>query len=151
LTYEITIVELPERHAAVISGHVEMAGIPEFLGGAFGEVMSVVDIARIAGPPFARYSMPADGFDIEAGFPVTEPVTPTGRVEAATLPGGPAATLLHRGSYEAIADAYGVLMRWVSENGYLPTGAPWESYLDEPDVPEPRTLVTVPVRRATAD
>ena len=30
------------------------------------------------------------------------------------------------------------------DDGYRPSGAPWESYLDEPDVSEPRTMVYLP-------
>ena len=32
----------------------------------------------------------------------------------------------------------------MSEAGAEPAGAPWESYLDEPGVPEPRTEVVLP-------
>jgi effector-binding domain-containing protein len=148
MAYEISIVELPEQDVAVVSGHVAVDGIGEFLGGAFGEIMGALDGVQIVGPPFARYAMPDEGFDVMAGFPVSGPVAPSGRVEADRLPGGPAATTMHVGSYEAVAAAFEAVQAWVAENGYVVSGDPWESYLDEPDVPEPRTLVTFPVRRA---
>ena len=148
MAYEISIVELPEQDVAVVRGHVAVDGIGEFLGGAFGEIMGALDGVHIVGPPFARYAMPDEGFDVMAGFPVSGPVPTSGRVEADRLPGGPAATTMHVGSYEAVAAAFEAVQGWVAENGYVVAGDPWESYLDEPDVPDPRTLVTFPVRRA---
>jgi effector-binding domain-containing protein len=150
MTYEITVSVTQAQDAAVVAGHVDTTGIPEFLGGAFGEVMAVVDGSAVAGPPFARYVMVDDGFDIVAGFPVASPVTPSGRVVATTLPGGTKAMLLYRGSYEGIAEAWTAMESWVAENGYVVDADPWESYLDGPDVAEPRTLITWPVRRAEA-
>ena len=43
--------------------------------------------------------------------------------------------------------AYEALETYLSKNGYEPAGAAWECYLDEPDVPEPRTKVYQPARR----
>ncbi len=58
------------------------------------------------------------------------------------------ATATHRGDYAAIGATYGALNDWVVANGHVVTGQPWESYLDEPDVPEPRTRVHLPCARA---
>ena len=148
MTYEISLVELPEQDVAVVRGHVAVDGIGEFLGGAFGEIMGALDGVEIVGPPFARYAMPDEGFDVMAGFPVSAPVTHVGRVEADRLPGGPAATTMHVGSYEAVAAAFEAVQGWVAAArvrrrrramGVLPRRS---------EVPEPRTLVTFPVRPA---
>lgn len=146
MTYEITLVDLPEQDAAVVRGHVAVDGIGEFLGGAFGEIMGALHGVEIVGPPFARYAMPDEGFDVMAGFPVSSPVTQVGRVEPDRLPGGPAATTMHVGSYEGVAAAFEAVQAWVADHGFVVAGDPWESYLDEPEVPEPRTLITFPVR-----
>ena len=58
--------------------------------------------------------------------------------------GGPVVSVVHRGSYDTVAAAYELLLRSVSDAGGQPAGAPWESYLDEPGVPEPRTEVVLP-------
>lgn len=146
MTYEITLVDLPEQDAAVVRGHVAVDGIGEFLGGAFGEIMGALHGVEIVGPPFARYAMPDEGFDVMAGFPVSSPVTQVGRVEPDRLPGGPAATTMHVGSYEGVAAAFKAVQAWVADHGFVVAGDPWESYLDEPEVLEPRTLITFPVR-----
>ena len=156
-TYEVRMADLQEQRAAVVCGRLTMDRIAEFLGGAFAEVMQSVSAQGLhpAGPPFARYrfldgqGVAAGGqveLDIEAGFPVSGTLTPTGRGEASTLPGGHVATTLHVGSYDALGAAYDAAQQFLTDEGYEVAGAPWECYLDGPDVPEPRTEVFMPCR-----
>lgn len=146
--YEITSVELQAQPTAVVRGHVDTAGLPEFLGGAFGETMQALagQQRAPAGPPFARFRTSGTGFDVEAGFPSTGPVSGSGRVEAGELPGGPAAEVLHRGDYASVGEAYAAAEKWLAEHRYTPNGDAWEEYLDEPGVAEPRTVVHMPYR-----
>lgn len=149
-TGTIEITERTAQPAAVVRGHVATDGIAAFVGGAFGEVAELLEREHgdVAGPPFARYHRTPDGFDVEAGFPAAGPFEPAGRVQRDDLPAGPTAMVMNVGSYEGIAAAYEALMAWVTEHGYVPDGDPWESYLDGPEVPEPRTLISVPCRPA---
>lgn len=146
-TYDISIVQLEPQDAAVVCGRLGHGEFPAFLGAAFGEVLAAVGMPAVTGPPFCRMDMDGDAFLVEAGFPVAAPVTPVGRVEASTLPGGPAATVTNVGPYESVAPAYFAIEAWLREHGYVPTGAPWEAYLDGPEVAAPRTVVTWPCRR----
>ncbi len=148
MEYHIDRMDLDVQPTAVIRAHVPVEGIPAFLGGAFGEVLGVLAAQGLhpTGPPFARYGMGGDGFDVEAGFPSSAQVSPTGRVEACELPGGPAIVVLHRGPYDGVAAAYGAVEEWLAANQWTATGAPWESYLDGPEVGEPRTVVHWPAR-----
>jgi effector-binding domain-containing protein len=148
--YEIELVDLREQPAAVVRGSVTQDTIPAFLGEAFGAVMAAVagQGNAVAGPPFARWRPTDTGFDAEAGFPCKVPLTPSGRVEPTVLPGTWATRVLHVGDYAGVAGAYQAAERWIVENGYVATGSPWESYLDEPDVAEPRTLVFQPCTEA---
>jgi effector-binding domain-containing protein len=149
MTYDVNFVELPEQHTAVRRGHVPHTGIPEFLGGAFGAVGAALGMAHLepAGPPFAKYAMHEDGtWDIEAGFPVIDPIEGNGDVEPGLLPGGTVATTVHQGSYDRLSDAYLAVQAFVEAGGMTPTGDAWESYLDEPDVAEPRTVVNMSCR-----
>lgn len=149
-TYDVTLADLPLQHTAVVCGHVPHDGVAEFLGEAFGEVMTALGRAgrHPSGMPFARYQVTEDGFDIEAGFPVAEPFEPPseagGRVESSTLPAGHAARVLHQGGYAEVAAAYEAAERWIAENAMRPSAAPWEMYLDEPGVAAPRTEVFMP-------
>ena len=150
MDYKIEIVNGQAQATATVSGRVAHDGIPGFIGVAFGEVLAAIGgEAGVAGPPFARYDLCADGFEVEAGFPAAHVVAPAGRVRASTLPGGPMATTTHVGPYAGLAAAYGAIETWLAANGYAPAGAPWESYLDGPEVAEPRTVVSWPCRRAT--
>jgi effector-binding domain-containing protein len=157
-TYEVRMADLQEQHAAVVCGRVTMDRIADFLGGAFSEVMQVVAAQGLhpTGAPFARYRFVDAGagvatggpveLDVEAGFPVSGNVEPAGRVEAMTLPGGHVATTMHVGSYDAVGAAYDAAQQFLTDEGYEVAGAPWECYLDEPEVPEPRTEVFMPCR-----
>ena len=154
MEYDISVVERKELPTAVVRGEVPVPEISAFLGGAFGEVMGAISAAGVfpAGPPFARYDfleVPAgeapETFAVEAGFPVSAPVVPTGRVEPSTLPGGSAAVTVHVGPYQNVSAAYTAIERRLGEHAMVPKGAPWESYLDDPsEVPEPHTEVMWP-------
>ena len=147
MAYDVALVELAETPTAVVRGHVAHDGIADLLGLAFGSVAQALAEAGAhpAGPPFATYRMADDGgWDIEAGFPVAAALAPHGSVQPGTLPGGPAAQTVHRGPYEQLAGAYEAVQSWVRDEGRTPDGTPWESYLDGPEVAEPRTVVTQP-------
>ena len=143
---EITLIELTEQHTAVVRDRVAHDGIADFLGRAFGTVMGAVATERrqVVGPPFARYTaMDESGWDIEAGFPVDAPVEGAG-VASGSLPGGPAVQVIHRGTYDSVATTWQRAEAWMAEHGHTATEAPWESYLDGPEAPEPRTLIVMP-------
>lgn len=148
--YCVELEELESQPVAVVRAHVAAAEIPTFLAAAFGDALRVLADQHLtpAGPPFARFR-PAEGsFDIEAGFPSTGSVTPDGRVDADSLPDGPVAKVMHRGDYAAVGAAYEAVTTWLGANGYVTAGEPWESYLDGPEVAEPRTLVRFPCHLA---
>jgi effector-binding domain-containing protein len=145
----VALGEVAGQAAAVVRGHVAEGEIAAFLGRAFGDVVQVLaqQGQEPAGPPFGRYVPTGDGFDVEAGFPARAEITPTGRVESSRLPGGTVAEALHVGSYGTVGETYAAVAAWLEANGCEPAGIPWESYLDGPEVAEPRTLVHVPCRR----
>lgn len=146
MEYEITIEQRDAQPAAVVRGRMSVEALPAFLGDAFTEVLKVLEEQHLApaGPPFGIYRMVEVGFDVAAGFPCTADVTAAGRVEPVTLPGGPAATTMHVGAYDGIAAAYAAVTDWLAGSGYVPSWDPWESYLDDPDVAEPRTVICFP-------
>jgi effector-binding domain-containing protein len=147
MRYDVELVDLQEQHAAVVRGRVPLDEIAGFLGQAFGEVARVAESQglKVSGPPFARYRAGgAEPWDVEAGFPVHGTFTTEGKVEPVTLPGGRTARTLHVGDYAALGAAYEAVQTWLVENGYAAEGDPWESYLDGPDVPQPRTEVFFP-------
>lgn len=145
----IQIVSLAPQHAAVVSADIGHDEIAAFIGHAFGDVLEMLHEQGLAptGMPFARYAMHDDGFHVDAGFPCDEGLTESPVVRSIELPAGTAAQTTHIGSYAALGEAYRAIEEWMSANGFIPAGGPWESYLDGPDVAEPRTVITWPCNR----
>jgi effector-binding domain-containing protein len=143
---DVELVELEPQPVAVVRGQVSVEGIPGFLGAAYDDVMHVLNTEgqQPAGSPFGRYERTDSGFSIVAGFPTPAPIAPLGRVEADILPGGLTASLLYRGDYAGIAAAYDAVQGWLADHGYREAGQPWESYLDGPEVAQPRTILQIP-------
>jgi effector-binding domain-containing protein len=143
---DIELVTLSPQPTAVVKDQVPVEGISGFLGEAYSELMRVLaeQGQSPAGPPFGQYQPYEAGFHVAAGFPTLVAIRPTERVQAGTLPGGLTARLLHRGDYAGIGAAYAAAETWLAEHGYVPSGLAWESYLDEPEVAQPRTVLHVP-------
>ena len=141
---------LEPQPTAVVRGHVEQQDLPAFLGAAFGETVAAITAQRHApaGPPFARYRMSEAGFDVEAGFPSTGPVTAAG----ASSPANSRAERRPRSSTAATTPGSARPTRR-RERGWprsstRRTAIRGRAYLDEPGVAEPRTVVHVPYRAA---
>jgi effector-binding domain-containing protein len=151
MEYQISVAQQPAQNALVIEHSLGREAVPQFLNTAFLEVAEILAEHGIqpSGPPFARYRVDGDTFHVTAGIPVPVGVTGSGRVQPAELPGGDVASTVHVGSYEDLPAAFHAVMEWLPGAGYAITGDPWESYLDGPDVPQPRTQVNFPVTRST--
>lgn len=147
MEYEITIEQREQQYAAVIVGRAGPAQIPEFLSGAYEEIFSAL-AGPPAGPPFARYRMLTDGFEVTAGVPVAREQVPTGRVTGGLQPAGPVAVTIHIGAYEELPAAYDAVAAWIRDQDRSIAGDPWEAYLDGPEVPQPRTEVCFPLSGA---
>jgi len=94
-----------------------------------------------AGAPYGRYhQFGPDTVDVEIGIPVAAPVAnlrplaecEAGEMGSSELPGGEAAVLVHRGSYDTLSGAYDRLHEWIHAQGRDEGPGPWESYVDDP-------------------
>lgn len=150
MNYEIKVEEVGEQPAAAVMKQVPLAQVGQFIGEAFDLVMAALNAQHVspAGPPFARYRMHGDTFDVTAGFPTMQPMVASGRVVPVSLPRGKVATTMHVGAYYAVKHAYDAIMEWLPEHGLHVAGDPWEVYLDGPEVAEPRTIIRVPCQRS---
>lgn len=140
---------------AVVSTTLPVPEIGPWLARTYGTIGAVLDRQGIrpVGPPFGRFHQVSDDrFEVEAGFPVAVAVEDDGEVRASSLPGGPVATTMHVGPYEAMEPAYEALESWVREHDGDLAGDPWEVWLSDPSrEPDPmtwRTEVVQPYRRS---
>ena len=132
----------------------KMTELGQMMGPLFGEVMAHIQQngQHPAGMPFAIYhGMDSGEVDVECGIPVASPVEGAGRIRATELPAGTVATVRHTGPYEGLGETWAALTQWMSSQGLVPAGAPWEVYVTdpgtEPDSSKWRTEIFFPVRQ----
>ena len=150
-TYQIEVKELPRQ--PIVS--IRQETTPRGLGAAFRELLPVLYAyledrgVRAAGPSFGIFhAYEADRVEVQAGFPVPEPLEGEGRVEAGELPGGRAAVAVHVGPYDTIGAVHDALERFVGERGG--SGGPprevyWTGPGQESDPARWRTEVVYPL------
>lgn len=145
--YEVTLAHEPAQPILVLTADVSREDVPAFLQQAYPRLFAGLQQAGATptGPPLARYRIDETTFHVTAGVPCQTVGSPPTDVETDELPGGEIASTIHQGSYETLPEAFHAVIEWVGANGYRITGDPWESYLDEPTVPQPRTRVSFPV------
>lgn len=150
MQYEVESESRVEQPTATIHGTVSAGDISHWMPRAYESLFRHLASAGVepAGPPYARYVVHDDAFEVEAGVPVTAPIAGDDQVHPGTLPGGPAAVTLHRGPYDTVDQAVEAVRQWVAEHGYQPSAELYESYLTdpvaEPDPADWRTVVVQP-------
>lgn len=151
--YTVDEVQLPGGPACAIREQHSMADLPDFFGGAFGELAGYLDeqAAQLTGPPFARYySVSESAVDVEAVFPCDRGLPGRGRIRLIELLPSAAAQVLHVGPYQDLRRAWAAIEAWLAEHHSQRTDAPREVYLNGPDdVSSPaefQTLVIQPIR-----
>lgn len=150
---QFEVVTIEPRQAAVVRAELPVDELPALFDRAFHLVLAVAaeQGLSVTGPPFGFYPrMPAETVAVAAGVPVSGPVTPSGEVTALELPGGRAATALHVGPFDTLAQTYQALAEWAAGQGVELAGHVWESYLTDPAAePDPsrwQTRITWPLR-----
>jgi AraC family transcriptional regulator len=167
MSYSIEKKDLAPQPVLVVRRRIKRSEIAATIGAVLPQVFEYAQQRGVAlsGHPFARYSDVGPGLmTIEPGMRVAGPgqlssapgdaarqtTSGEGGVVEDILPGGPAATTIHAGSYESLSDAYAALESWMESQGLQSAGAPWESYITDPgEVADPkdwRTEVCWPVR-----
>jgi effector-binding domain-containing protein len=140
------IVQRTEQPYAAIRAFVTMEEFGEVVPGLHPEVRGWLREQGVepTGQPFFKYNaIDMDKrIEVEAGFPVTVPVTGEDRVLAGVLPAGRYATLWHTGHPDGLPSATETLLDWAAQQGLtwdvtpVPEGDRWscrlETYYDEP-------------------
>ncbi len=144
MRYDTDIRVVPAQRLAIARFHIdaaELATIGEHMGAAFEQVMA--GGASVAGPAVAYYEPSDGGFDVSAGFPVTDREQ-SGAVTVLDLPAVEVAHTTHVGAYDALPEAYDALRAGAEAQGRrLADGPMWEEYLTGPETPPERTRTEV--------
>ena len=147
MSEEIRIVETTEMPVFALRQHM---AVKDF-GTAFGKLFEKVtkDHLQPAGPTGARYydeEFDRDDSDVEVFIPLA-----TKKGANASVGGMTCAKLTHKGGYSTLDESYAMLVKWIEENGYRTTGAPYELYVKtgyENPNPEPwETDIYFPVTK----
>jgi len=155
MSYSIVKKDLAPQPVLVVRRRVKRSDIAGAITEALPHIFQYAQQRGIAlaGHPFTRYvEIGAGLLTIEPGMRVVgaAPPPPGGSAAAPdavvvedTLPGGPAATTVHAGTYETLPDAYAALETWMASEGVPPAGPPWESYITDPgEHPDPKDWKT---------
>ena len=147
------ITELAERRIAYITMRGPYQQFPQ----AMERLLAWIESAKavIVSPPGGTYAddpstTPEAQLHWEAWTPVTpatpeQPANPDG-IGVRTLPGGRYAHVFHRGPYDGVGAAYGLLFTWLAQQEIQPAGPPMEVYLSDPtETPEPELITEVQV------
>jgi len=132
----ITRQQVPAQTTLIVRSQVTREELPDAIGAGMGRVFPYAQRAgiAIAGRPFARYvGMDGEQMSIEVGAPVVAPAKGEGEIEVGSIPGGPVVVGVHMGPYDQLHETFEAMERWLAENGLRSGGAPWESYITDPD------------------
>lgn len=149
MPYEVSKKEVPPTTIASVEADVDLKSIGPAIGEGFGAIMAVLGPAGLtpAGAPFVMYHDVIDEATpgkVEMCIPVAAHFETTQRVKAKELPGGPAASTIHKGAYDEIPPAYHAVSQWMATHGFEPAAPPCEVYLNDPtEVPMSEQLTEV--------
>ena len=133
----IELVRLERRQALTIRRTVPQSGLGALFDEVFPRLPTAITTqgAQPVGVPFARYhNGDPKAFDVETGIAFIGSVTSPSGAKISELPGGPAAKVLHIGTYETLHDEYARIERWIADQGKKPGIGPWECYVDDPSI-----------------
>lgn len=131
----VTVVTVPPRPTAVVARTTTWTEYPSVWPQLLDEVYAFVrPRPQLSPTPHSgerwRNVMlyKDDRPSVEVGVLVAEPFDGGGSVVASELPGGRAATAMHRGDYGELARTHEAILRFIDEQGLVRAGARWEIY-----------------------
>lgn len=136
MNYNAVVKELPEcivysRRTIIPSYDVYFELIPEI-----GEEVRRTNPNIKCAVPEYSFVIYHDGeykekdIDIEYCEAVTEFGIDTENIKFKKIPSVTAVTVMHKGPYKTLGNAYSYIFKWIEENGYTMIDKPRESYID---------------------
>lgn len=149
---KIELMEQKEQPVLSIRTRTTLEELPDLIGRSYYKIMDYLKELKeeAADAPFtAYYNMDMQDLDVEMGFPVAKSLPGKGEILAGEIPGGKVVSSMHKGPYKEMEQPYTEMAKWISDNGYEPTGVAYEYYYNNPDdVPESELLtrIVMPVK-----
>lgn len=137
----ILIDHAPAMHTAVVRAtQLPVSELGPFMDAAYRALGEAITSGRIhpIGAAVSRYDSEFGAtVDLEAGFPIAEPLTEAVvindiEIVPSELPAGETATTTLTGGYDQLAPAWEQLMAGVNEAGRTPAMPFWEIYQTKP-------------------
>ncbi len=152
MSNQVEVKDQPAQPVLSVRTRASADQLPMLCGKWFGEIMTYLGAIGEypAGPPFsAYYNMDMQNLDVELGFPVAKALPAKDEIKPGEIPAGKIASYLYVGPYGDCGPAYELVTKYITENGYTPTGVAYEYYLNDPNaIPheEPQTLIVFPLK-----
>jgi effector-binding domain-containing protein len=150
MSYTIDIIPASHRTLAVTNFHIgfsEMNTMGERISAAFETVSSHLAHMGTApiGPAVASYKQLPDGFDVSAGFPVSDKFQSNKVVKRMDVGGCEVAHTTHMGSYDKLSAAYEAIREGTKTKGkHLSEEVPmWEEYWSDPSTATDKTQTEI--------
>ncbi len=154
MTQQFQIEERAPQPTLAVRARTQVQSLPAFFEKVFGASLQRLGELgqQPAGPPFAiYYNQDMNDLDIEAGFPVTEPVEGNEEITSGMLPGGKMVTGIHLGPYEQVAESWEAISIFAEEQGFETETYGIEFYLNDPTTVPPeeiQTQIVLPIKQS---
>lgn len=138
MAYEVEVKERPELKIMSIRQIVTINSIGQDIAKSFQDIYQTVKAhgGDFTGECVAVYhTMEYDpnNIDVECGFGVREYVPEMGMIKQSKIPSGMTVSVVHKGPYETLGEAYEYILGWISENGYETYAPMYDIYLNNPE------------------
>ena len=144
------MIQTTAQQTAVIHLITPRENIRFVMGDGYQELMAVLAKQGVnpTGPWFTHHSrLDPNIFAFEIGVPVSQPISPEGRVTGSELPSLLVARTIYRGDYERLGGAWAEFDQWLAANRNSSTADFYEHYLTGPEVnPDPDSWQTELIR-----
>lgn len=149
--YEVVIKKVEPHLVASVRDRLESyAEVGRLFGELFG-YLGPLGAAGLGASLWHDGEFKDSDIDGEAVAFLPHAVPESGRVKVYELPGATVASLVYRGKYSLIDQAYAVLMSWIETNGFRLAGPDREIYLTggtDPNDPTYVTEIQQPIEKA---
>ena len=138
-----------ELAIAVKYDAVDSTNMVGIIGEGYGKLQAYMaqNGNQITGAPYCKYTNPSADymqFDIELGFPVSEPLPEIDGIFMSKTCEGKAISAVHKGAYKDIEKTYALMMQYQEDNKLESTGVYYDHYISDPaETPEDELLTQV--------